>query len=215
MVVAMNVSLKMLLPTFLTRVKVVCVHQSCYFKSINLDRGSKERLKIFYSRNSTLNIAASRYIANAVGVPATVIANPYNDKAFFEDQTERSLDLAYVGRLVSDNDVEIVLEAVARIRNEHKRTLTLAVIGDGPVEASLTRQTIDAGITDRIHCTGALPAAQIGDYLRRHRILVVPSLWEEPFGIVAREGAAYGCFVVAADGGGLPEATGPCGVLFQ
>jgi glycosyltransferase involved in cell wall biosynthesis len=50
--------------------------------------------------------------------------------------------------------------------------------------------------------------------LNQHRILAVPSRWEEPFGVVALEGIACGCVVVAADGGGLPEAIGPCGVTF-
>ncbi|HCN76524.1 MAG TPA: glycosyl transferase family 1, partial [Verrucomicrobiales bacterium] len=35
------------------------------------------------------------------------------------------------------------------------------------------------------------------------------------FGIVALEGAASGCVVVASDGGGLPEAAGPCGIIFE
>ncbi len=49
--------------------------------------------------------------------------------------------------------------------------------------------------------------------LNRHRVLVVPSRWEEPFGIVALEGAACGCVVVGTRSSGLVEAIGPCGPL--
>lgn len=45
-------------------------------------------------------------------------------------------------------------------------------------------------------------------------VLVVPSLYHEPLGIVALEGIACGCAVIASAGGGLPEAVGPCGVTF-
>jgi glycogen(starch) synthase len=45
-------------------------------------------------------------------------------------------------------------------------------------------------------------------------IVVVPSLWPEPFGIVAREGIACGCVVVGSALGRLPDAIGPCGVAF-
>jgi glycosyltransferase involved in cell wall biosynthesis len=45
-------------------------------------------------------------------------------------------------------------------------------------------------------------------------ILVVPSTFNEPFGIVALEGIACGCAVIASRGGGLPEAVGPCGLTF-
>jgi len=50
--------------------------------------------------------------------------------------------------------------------------------------------------------------------LNEARILVVPSLWNEPFGIVALEGIACGLAVVGSAGGGLPEAIGPCGLTF-
>ena len=45
-------------------------------------------------------------------------------------------------------------------------------------------------------------------------MLAVPSRWREPFGIVALEGIACGCVVVASEGGGLAEAVGPCGLTF-
>ena len=47
-----------------------------------------------------------------------------------------------------------------------------------------------------------------------HQIMVVPSRWLEPFGIVALEGIACGCVVVGSAGGGLKDAIGPCGVTF-
>jgi glycogen synthase len=45
-------------------------------------------------------------------------------------------------------------------------------------------------------------------------VMVVPSIWPEPFGVVALEGLAAGCVVAASSEGGLPEAVGECGVLF-
>ena len=44
--------------------------------------------------------------------------------------------------------------------------------------------------------------------------MVVPSLWDEPFGIVALEGIACGCVVIGSEGGGLKDAIGSCGVTF-
>jgi glycosyltransferase involved in cell wall biosynthesis len=44
--------------------------------------------------------------------------------------------------------------------------------------------------------------------------MVVPSLWNEPFGIVALEGIACGCVVVGSEGGGLKDAIGSCGETF-
>jgi glycosyltransferase involved in cell wall biosynthesis len=44
--------------------------------------------------------------------------------------------------------------------------------------------------------------------------MVVPSLLEEPFGLVSLEGIACGCVVVGSRAGGLPEAIGPAGPSF-
>jgi glycosyltransferase involved in cell wall biosynthesis len=50
--------------------------------------------------------------------------------------------------------------------------------------------------------------------LQEHKILVIPSRYDEPFGVVALEGIACGCVAVGSSGGGLPEAIGSCGVTF-
>jgi glycogen(starch) synthase len=57
--------------------------------------------------------------------------------------------------------------------------------------------------------------SELGQLIADHKILVVPSLEPEPFGIVALEGLASGCSIVASRGGGLVEAIGPHGVLFE
>jgi glycosyltransferase involved in cell wall biosynthesis len=43
----------------------------------------------------------------------------------------------------------------------------------------------------------------------------VPSICEETFGLVALEGMACGCVPIVARSGGLPEAVGEAGVVFE
>ena len=62
---------------------------------------------------------------------------------------------------------------------------------------------------------GVRKDAELVSLLNGHRLLVVPSRWEEPFGIVALEGMACGCVPVVARAGGLPEAVGDAGVTFE
>jgi glycosyltransferase involved in cell wall biosynthesis len=45
--------------------------------------------------------------------------------------------------------------------------------------------------------------------------LVVPSVWQEPFGVVALEAMACGCVPLVSRSGGLPDAAGAAGVVFQ
>jgi len=56
-----------------------------------------------------------------------------------------------------------------------------------------------------VHTTGAWPHRLAIEALRRSLFTVAPSLWPEPFGIVALEAAAAGKPVVASDIGGLRD----------
>jgi glycogen(starch) synthase len=65
----------------------------------------------------------------------------------------------------------------------------------------------------QVKFVGVRQPSEIAAILNAHNILVVPSVCQEAFGLVALEGLACGCVVVGADSGGLPESTGQCGVI--
>jgi glycosyltransferase involved in cell wall biosynthesis len=90
----------------------------------------------------------------------------------------------------------------------------LTIAGDGPERARLERQIAALNIQESVELTGNQSSRQLAEVLNRHRILVVPSRWPEPFGIVALEAIACGCIVVGSREGGLAEAIGPCGLTF-
>ena len=73
----------------------------------------------------------------------------------------------------------------------------------------------DLGMSASVQFSGALQGETLVRELKRHQLMVIPSLWREPFGVVALEGMACGCVVLASDGGGLPDAVGRAGLLFR
>jgi glycosyltransferase involved in cell wall biosynthesis len=91
---------------------------------------------------------------------------------------------------------------------------TLTVIGEGPEEQRCRAAAAAAGVAGQIEWGGARIGEDLAAALNAHRVMVVPSLWREPFGIVALEALACGCAVVGSSGGGLPEAIGPGGRTF-
>jgi glycosyltransferase involved in cell wall biosynthesis len=126
---------------------------------------------------------------------------------------DRDRDLVFVGRLVSDKGADLLLEALARLAGDGLRPL-LEIVGGGPEEAALRAQARQLGIEAQVEFLGIRTGAELVHLLNAHRILVVPSRYHEPFGIVALEGIACGCVVVGSEGGGLKEAIGPCGPTF-
>ena len=171
-------------------------------------------------KHQVLRWAAERiYISAAVaahiGLPGRVIYNPYDEKTFHSEHSIlRTGDLVFVGRLVSDKGVDLVLEALSMLR-QCDLMPRLTIIGDGPEEGPLREMVCAMGLDGQVSFAGRRLGVELARELARHKVMVVPSRWEEPFGIVAVEGIAAGCLVVAATGGGLGEAVGAAGRLFQ
>jgi glycosyltransferase involved in cell wall biosynthesis len=159
------------------------------------------------------NIAASEALARHIKGQAVVVPNSYRKDVFYEMAgQERERELVYLGRLVPEKGLDVLLEALARLIREDLRPC-LTVIGTGPEGDRLRTRAVELGICGQVKFVGIRQGNDLSRTLNHHRILVIPSIWEEPFGIVALEGIACGCVVIGTDGGGLPEAIGPCGVI--
>ena len=208
-----NISLRGLWPLLLVRRPWVVSHHSWYCRSDG-HIAWQDRLKRRLLHRAAASIAVSHAIANDLDASSVVIANPYRDEIFHDlPGIERLGELIFLGRLVSDKGVDVLLDALALLagRGLHPR---LTIVGDGPEQPALAAQAARLGLDGRIEFLGTRTDEELADLLHRHRILAVPSRYNEPFGIVALEGIACGCLPVVSSGGGLPEAVGPCGLTF-
>jgi glycosyltransferase involved in cell wall biosynthesis len=208
-----NVSLRGVWPLLLAPRRFVVSHHSWYRQADGRVHW-QDRLKRFALRFAS-SISVSEAIARDLGHPSTVIPNAYRDHLFrLLPGVERTGGLAFVGRLVSDKGVDVLLDALALLAREGLEP-RLTVVGDGPEAPRLREQARQLGLDGRVEFLGKRCDTELVELLNRHRILVVPSRYHEPFGIVALEGIACGCVVVGSAGGGLTEAIGPCGPTFK
>jgi glycosyltransferase involved in cell wall biosynthesis len=208
-----NVGLRGLWPLLLLRRPWAVSHHSWYCRGDG--RVSwRDRLKRFLLRYAAVSVSVSRAMADDLATPSTVIPNAYRDDLFrVRPDVPRTRDLVLVGRLVSDKGADLLLTALARLAAEGLRP-KLTVVGAGPELPALRGQAVRLGLAEQVDFTGALTGEALVETLNRHRILVAPSRYHEPFGVVALEGIGCGCVVVGSAGGGLPEAIGPCGRTF-
>ena len=207
-----NISLRSLIPALVLRKPAVIMHQTW----IQNERGQiswNDRIKRALLTRVT-NIAISQAVASRLGTSAVVIGNPYDEDIFrLLPDILRDKTIAFLGRLVSDKGVDLLLHAMKLLRGEGSMP-DLTIIGAGPEEQNLRRLNHELGLDRQVTFVGEKSGALLAELLNRHRILVVPSRWAEPFGVVALEGIACGCVVIGSENGGLKEAIGPCGLVF-
>ena len=206
-----NVSLQTLWPLLLVRRPWVVAHQT-WLTRTDGTIGWQDRLKIFLLRFGS-PVAISRAVAEPLPVRAEIIGNPYQADLFgLRPDVPRDRPLAFLGRLVSDKGMDLLLEALAILQREDGAAPALTVIGDGPERGAL--EAVARAHRGVVEFVGPKTGEELVRLLNAHRVLAVPSRLAEPFGVVALEGAACGCVVVGSNLGGLPDSVGPCGLLF-
>lgn len=187
--------------------------------SFNYDPGSfLHRLYMTAERALTLRtdlfLFESGYIAERyrrfVGETDRVVRVVRNGLAEAEfvpiERSPDPYDLVYVGELRDAKGVDLLIEALARLRAGGRR-LTLLVVGSGPLEGALHAQVAALGLGDAVSFAPAQPIRQA---LRRGTIMVIPSLAESlPYVIL--EAAAAAQPLVSTNVGGIPEIFGPFG----
>lgn len=207
-----NISLQTAWPLLLIRRPWVVSHHSWVPRGLN-KLGVKGALKRSVLRRAT-GIAVSKAVAADHAMPCRVIPNPYDDKVFrLISGVVRDRDLVFVGRFVSDKGLPVLLNALTLLA-QYGLQPHLTVVGAGLEDQSWRQLVLDLGLADRVRFVGPKRGEELAALLNAHRVLVVPSVWNEPFGVVALEGLACGCIVVGSQGGGLSEAIGAAGLTF-
>lgn len=120
----------------------------------------------------------------------------------------KAVHLLFAGRMVRLKGGEILLRALPSVTQRLQRPLKLTMAGEGPAKAEWEAQA-------RVLCaqnplitvefTGWLEHADLWKLMARCDLLVVPSLWPEPFGTIGPEAGTAGLPAVAFAAGGIPE----------
>lgn len=203
-----NISLRLAWPLLLSPRPWVVAHHTWIPR-----RGLAGRAKRALLRWAS-NVSISRAMAGDLPVPSTLLPNPYRADLFRPvEGVPRDRDIVFVGRLVSDKGAALLLDALHQLHGRGLR-LSATLIGDGPEAGALRERAARLGLADQVAFAGRCGGEDLVRRLHGHHVLVVPSVWEEPFGLVVLEGLACGCLPLVARSGALPEAAGPCGRSF-
>lgn len=113
----------------------------------------------------------------------------------------------FLGRLSPEKGIKELLTAWKKVRSPHAR---LVIAGKGFEEEKLRSLARDLATVD---FRGFVDRSQHEDLWTKAKFLIVPSIWHEPFGLVALEAMAHGRPVVVSNRGALPEIVGEAGIV--
>ncbi len=185
----------------------------------------KKRLNLLSKLSSfDLLIAISNFVkqqyVTVLGVDENkieVLYNPISNDIISDISKEEARDLLnlpkdkkivlFVGSLTRNKGAHLILELAKKLKDS-----LFIIIGDG-----ILKDLFLSNGQDNILYLGYLPISKLRHYYKASDILLVPSLWYEPFGRVVLEGAYNNCYVIGSNRGGIPEVIDwlKCGVYVE
>ena len=134
---------------------------------------------------------------------------------------KKEKSIIFVGRVVEDKGVHFYVDAIDHIY-EHLKDWNFKIIGSPKLGNNLYKSTYSnevlskfRNIGKRTHVLGFLNQKRLKNLFRKSSIIVIPSVWDEPFGLVAAEGMANGLAIISSKKGGLKEVVGKNGLIIK
>jgi glycosyltransferase involved in cell wall biosynthesis len=112
-----------------------------------------------------------------------------------------------VARLDEEKGGSVLLRAFALLEGEAH----LALVGEGRGHAAWRELAARLGVSERVHFLGL--RNDVEQVLAASDVVVVPSQWQEAFGLAVVEGMAAGKPVVVTESGAMPQIVGDAGLV--
>jgi glycosyltransferase involved in cell wall biosynthesis len=159
------------------------------FSSINIWVAISEAQKL---RHIEMGIPAERIrvVPHFLDAPIDIGPNVPEDGYFL-----------FLGRLSPEKGLWQLLQGWRLLK---AGTVKLVIAGEGPERRRLEDVCQENGLKN-VEFRGYVPAKDQDALWQGARALIVPSIWEEPFGLVVLEAWAHGRPALVSNRGGLPE----------
>lgn len=147
-------------------------------------------------------VRAGCYVDNIVVCPSPApIVKP------FTMPPRNSPSVLYAGRIAPEKGLLWLLRAMANVDT----AAVLHIAGTGTdAHMQAVHDEIEAlALTNRVHFHGWCDDEALTGLMNMAWLVVVPSVWNEPAGLVPLDAAAHGRFVISSSAGGLPEYVAP------
>jgi glycosyltransferase involved in cell wall biosynthesis len=173
-------------------------------------------LRRHLSVGAVANISPTNHVARRNQLPrSTVVFHGIENLDHFpRSKVFNPALFAYLGRLVREKGLSVLLEAVRLLRRDGCRPF-VKIIGDGPERIRLEEQIAVLGLQENFRLTGLLLGDRLNSALDDVGTVVMPTLMEETAGLAVMEQMMRERLVIVSDIGGLAEVVGSAGLQFR
>jgi glycosyltransferase involved in cell wall biosynthesis len=174
------------------------IRHFCWLLGQDARAGNRYALKISFNGNELVALSdflRAEFESNYKVRPGHVIPPGIVDVRLFKEKAQRDIDLLAVGSLIPLKRFGLFVEAVGTLAKTFP-SLKAVIIGQGPEEDAIKKQTKLAGLQNNIEFAGKLPYDQVLEHMSRAKILFHPSSYEG-FSGVCQEALACGARVIS------------------
>ncbi len=172
------------------------------------------------AHNADRILTNSRYTASLIQKiyhrEAEVLYPVMLDIEKINPRSEKDNFIFTLGLLTKFKKVDLIIKALARLKQRGEAKIQLVIGGDGDEKPNLMKLVQGLGLNNQVKFAGRLTEEQVWDYFARARAVVFPTT-NEPFGQIPLEAMACGTPVIASNSGGPRETVvnGKTGFLFK
>ena len=133
---------------------------------------------------------------------------------------KKQKQIIYVGRIVKEKGVDLFVDAIKEIYEDFK-DWNFKIIGSPKLginkldNFSLKIKKDFESLGERAKMIGFINSKKLNKIMSDASVIVIPSVWNEPFGLVAAEAMSNGIAVISSSSGGLPEIVQDNGILIN
>jgi glycosyltransferase involved in cell wall biosynthesis len=151
------------------------------YKRVYGKEGFEERIKILKEifnddlcqKVICVSQAVKNYLDDLVEKEKLITLYP-GVKIFEKEKAEIFGDLLYVGRFSEEKNVQILIRALGKLKNDFPK-IKLNLVGSGPEEEKLKKMVKRFGLEKNVQFLGHLKREEIFSLYQTHKILVLPS----------------------------------------
>lgn len=159
---------------------------------------------------ATTVLVPSRFMASRI--PGTRVLENWTEGITFQPREPRPdgpFRVGFLGRLTKDKGVHVLARAMVEVIARSEREVRLVLAGENRFGDSADDREIQDALEPLAGSVDHLGWVRREEFFDQVDLAVFPSVWEEPFGLVAAESMARGVPFVISDAGALPEVAGP------